>query len=233
MTQRVGLIIPSSNRMVEDEMVHAYPEGVHAHITRLRMTAEHKVPLDQLSARITEAAGALADARCEAITFHCTANSTDGGTEGEALILEALNKAGAAKVSTTATALRRAFAALKAKRVVMVTPYSQKVTDHEAEFLAAVGAQVLTAVGHGLDGSDAYCAAPPSFWRDKTLEVRHKDADLYFISCANTASMSVVDELERRLERPVITSNQIVVWDQVRALGIEGAGRAPGRLFKH
>ena len=38
MTMRVGLIIPSSNRMVEQEMVPAYPEGVCAHVTRLRMT---------------------------------------------------------------------------------------------------------------------------------------------------------------------------------------------------
>ena len=40
MTARVGLIIPSSNRMVEDEMVHAFPAGVRPHVTRLRMTGE-------------------------------------------------------------------------------------------------------------------------------------------------------------------------------------------------
>lgn len=233
MTKRVGLIIPASNRMVEQEMVHNYPDGTQAHVARLRMTGEFKVPLDKLAGRITEAAGTLVDARCDAVTFHCTANSTDGGTEGEAFILDALRKAGAGNVSTTATALRRALSVLKAKRVVMVTPYSQKVTDHEAEFLEAVGVEVLTAVGHGLADSDAYCAKPPSFWRDKTLEVRHKDADLYFVSCANTSSFSVIDELEKQLERPVITSNQIVVWDQVRALGLAGAGRAPGRLFTH
>lgn len=233
MTLRAGLIIPSSNRMAEQEMVHTYPEGVQPHITRLRMTAEHKVPLAQLAGRITEAAGALVDARCDVVTFHCTANSTDGGVEGEALILDALKKAGAKHASTTATALRRAFKALATKRVVMITPYSQKVTDHEAEFIEAVGVKVLTAVGHALGGSDEYCAAPPSFWRDKALDVRHKDADLYFISCANTNSLSVIAELERKLERPVITSNQIVVWDQLRAIGAKPTAVCEGRLYEH
>ena len=233
MSLHAGLIIPASNRMVEDEMVHAYPDSVRPHVTRLRMTGEFKVPLEKLGPRITEAAGALVDARCDVITFHCTANSTDGGAAGEAFILDALKKAGARHASSTATALRRALTATKARRVVMITPYSQKVTDLEAEFLEAAGVEVLTAVGHGLKDSDAYCAAPPSFWRDKTLDVRHKDADLYFISCANTASLGVIDELERQLQRPVITSNQIVVWDQMRAVGIEGAGRGPGRLFAH
>jgi opacity protein-like surface antigen len=35
MTARVGLIIPSSNRMAEQEMVPAFPAGVQGHVTRL------------------------------------------------------------------------------------------------------------------------------------------------------------------------------------------------------
>ena len=38
MTARVGLVLPSSNRMAEQEMVRAFTEGVQAHVTRLRMT---------------------------------------------------------------------------------------------------------------------------------------------------------------------------------------------------
>ena len=55
MTARVGLIIPSSNRMVEQEMVAAFPAGVHAHVMRLRMTGPHHVPQAQLLPRIEEA----------------------------------------------------------------------------------------------------------------------------------------------------------------------------------
>ena len=77
MTARVGLIIPSSNRMVEDEMNHAFPPGVRAHVTRLRMTGDNRMPLDQLLPRVEEAARTLVDARCEVVAFHCTANSMD------------------------------------------------------------------------------------------------------------------------------------------------------------
>ena len=101
------------------------------------------------------------------------------------------------------------------------------------EFLEAIGVKVLKAVGHGLKDSDAYCAAPPSFWRDKTLELRRPDADLYFISCANTATFTIIDELESRLERPVITSNQVVVWDQLKAIGVNGEDACPGQLLRH
>ena len=51
-TARVGLIIPSSNRMVEPEMVPAFPAGVAAHVTRLRMTGTNRLAFDQLLPRI-------------------------------------------------------------------------------------------------------------------------------------------------------------------------------------
>src|ERR1051326_5153249 len=71
---RVGLIIPSSNRLTEPHMHHYAPAGVQVHVTRLRMTGPHHVGLDQLMPRIVESTGALADARCDVIVFHCTAD---------------------------------------------------------------------------------------------------------------------------------------------------------------
>ncbi len=232
--RRVGLIIPSSNRMVEQEMVHHYPDGVVVHVNRLRMTGPQRVSLDKLMPRLDEAAAALVDAKCEVVTFHCTANSTDEGTDGEARILSALRAAGVRKASSTATAVRRAIDRLGARRIVLVTPYSQAVTDHEAEFFAELGVEVLMAKGHDLPGSDAYCAAPPSFWREKVLEARQPNADLYFLSCANISAFKVIDELEGLLGRPVISSNQVVVWDQIAGEGlglpVSVRGACPGRL---
>ena len=116
MTARVGLIIPSSNRMVEQEMIHGFPAGVHAHVTRLRMTGENRVPLDQLLPRIEKAALALADARCEVVAFHCTANSMAEGTAGEERIRAAVARA-IPRATTTAAAIRRALDTLRARRI--------------------------------------------------------------------------------------------------------------------
>src|ERR1700724_591012 len=95
MTARIGLIIPSSNRMVEEEMVRDVPPGVTAHVARLRMTGAHRVSLDALLPQVTETAATLADARCDVVAFHCTANSTSEGVAGEAKLICALRDAGA------------------------------------------------------------------------------------------------------------------------------------------
>jgi len=232
MAARVGLIIPSSNRMVEQEMIQAFPAGVRAHVTRLRMTGPNRCPLDTVLPRIEEATRALTDASCGIVAFHCTANSMEEGRDGEERILAAIARAGAPRATTTATAIRRAFAALGARKIVLVTPYNQQTTDHEAEFLRESGYQVLQAVGFALSGSDAYCTTPPAYWRDRVLAMVRPDADVYFISCANISVFSVIEELEAELDRPIVTSNQAVAWDSLVQLGWRDGGGCPGRLFE-
>src|SRR5450432_974492 len=193
MTARVGCIIPSSNRMVEEEMIAAFPQGVRPHVTRLRMTGPNRGPLASVLPRIEEATRALTDARCEVVAFHCTANSMEEGRGGEERILAAMTRAGAPHVTTTATAIRRAFDALGARKIVLITPYDQRTTDHEAEFLHESGYQVLHAAGFALNGSDASCATPPAYWGDRVREAARSDADVYFVSCANISVFSVIE----------------------------------------
>jgi maleate isomerase len=230
MTARAGLIIPSSNRMVEQEMIGAFPPSVQAHVTRLRMTGRNRGPLDQLLPHIEEATRALTDASCGIVAFHCTANSMEEGRHGEERILSAIRSAGAPRATTTATAIRRAFDALGARKIVLVTPYDQRTTDHEAEFLRESGCDVLHAVGYALAGSDAYCSTPPAYWRDRVLAAARPDAEVYFLSCANIAVLGVIEELEAALNTPVVTSNQAVVWHCVETFGGRDAS-GPGRLF--
>ncbi len=231
MTARIGLIIPSSNRMVEGEMVRHLPPGYVAHVARLRMTGAHRVAIEGLVPRLMKAAAMLTDARCDVIAFHCTANSTSEGAAGEAKLLSALRQAGARLVTTTATAIRHALESLRARRIVLLTPYSEQVTDEEAEFLHMAGFQVLYARGFALNGSDEYCATPAQFWRDRAIEAARPDADAYFLSCANISAFPVIEEIEQKLGRPVITSNQAVIWEALSLLGATDRRNCPGRLF--
>ncbi len=231
MTARIGLIIPSSNRMVEQEMVRHTPPDVQAHVMRLRMTGAHNGPIDQLLPRVEQATATLTDARCDVVAFHCTANSMSEGADGEAKLLDAVRRGGAAHATTTATAIRHAFDALGARRIVLLTPYSAHTTEEEAEFLRKAGYDVLHARGFALKGSDEYCATPPHFWRDRAIEAARPDADAYLISCANISVFPVIETIEQKLDRPVVTSNQVVIWEALSLLGIGDRRNCRGRLF--
>jgi maleate isomerase len=224
--KRIGLIIPSSNRMVEQEMVRALAAGTTAHIARLRMTGPHHRPLEHLLPDVVAAAATLADARCDAIAFHCTANSTADGEAGEAQLLDALAVASGAAVTTTATAIRAALDALGARRIVLITPYTAEVTAHEAEFFRAAGYEVAATIARDLGGSDVFCTTPASAWEAALIAARRDDIDAYVLSCANIACFDVIERVESVLGKPVVTSNQSVLWATLRA----AAAPRPARL---
>ncbi len=232
MVARVGLIIPSSNRMVEQEMVRFFPENVVPHITRLRMTGANRKSIGDLVPEVEAAAAALADAKCDVIVFHCTANSMSEGSDGETRLLETIKKAGAPRAATTSTAIVEALKALEATSVSLVTPYDQKVTDHEVHFLEERGLHVPYAKGWALGGSDAYCSTLPQVWLERMMETKGCGAKASFLSCANVQGIAIVDEVERQLGVPMITSNQAVIFESLRQIGWQGDKRPPGRVFE-
>jgi maleate isomerase len=227
---RYGLIIPSSNRMAEPHACRYTPAGVVPHVARLRMTGPWFMALDDLLPKVAEAAAMLADARCDPIVFHCTANSMAEGLAGERRIARAIVDATGAKAATTAAATMAALERFGAKRIVLVSPYERATHEHELDFMEQAGIEVVGERNLGLSGSDAYCGMPPGDWIDVMAGMKNDRADVYFVSCANIRATEVIEEMEARLGRPVLTSNQLVIWRALRLAGIEEAAPGLGRL---
>jgi maleate isomerase len=227
---RYGLIVPSSNRMVEPHTTRYTPADVACHVTRLRMTGPHFMPLNELLPKITEAAELLADAKCDPIVFHCTANSMSDGIAGEKRIKNTIEKASGRPAATTASATMAAFSHFNATRVVLVSPYPRASHEHELEFLTEAGCEIVSEKNLGLKGSDAYCGMPASDWFDTMLAMKNDKADIYFVSCANIQALAALEEMEETLGAPVVTSNQLVIWQGLRMAGIDEAIPGLGKL---
>jgi len=227
---RYGLIVPSSNRMAEPHAGRFNPAGVVAHTTRLRMTGPYLMGLDELLPKVAAAAEMLADASCGSIIFHCTANSMASGLAGEKRIAGAIEKATGLTAATTASATMAAFEALGAERIVLVSPYTRPSHEHEIEFLEEAGCEVVGERNLALNGSEAYSAMPPSDWVEVLREMKNDKADAYFASCANIRAIEALEEMEAILDAPVVTSNQLVIWQALRLAGIEDPIPGLGRL---
>jgi maleate cis-trans isomerase len=227
---RFGMIIPSSNRMAEPHACRYSPAGVVPHTARLRMTGPYFMALDALLPKVAEAAAMLADAKCDPVVFHCTANSMADGVDGEKRIVRAIEEATGGAATTTASATMAAFRALGAQRLVLVSPYERATHEHELHFMDEVGIEVVGERNLGLSGSDAYCGMAPADWVETMTAMRNDRADAYFVSCANIRAIEVIEELESRLGRPVVTSNQVVIWQALRLAGIDEPVAGLGRL---
>jgi maleate isomerase len=217
---RIGFIIPSSNRMVEPQMQRFMPAGVVPHFSRIGMTNRHKAPLEQLLPRITDAADLLADSKCDVIVLQCTGTSMSGGVDMDKRVVAEIEKVTKRPALSTASALNAAFAALGAKRLVFISETKQAGHDKKLGYLREAGYDIVADKAASLEGTDAYCTTPPRFWYDTAIALRNDTADAYFLSCANIHSIDVIEELERDLGKPVVTSNQAALWCSLRAAGI-------------
>jgi maleate isomerase len=209
---RIGLIIPSSNRLTEPQFHRFAPAGVGIHVTRLRMTGKWHRPLAELRPAIAEAAAALGDARPGVVVFHCTASSMEAGLDGEKSVLDTIAGAAGCPAITTGQAIVGALGRLGIKKLVLLSPYVKATNAHEVAYLREAGFEVIHELGLGLAGSDDYIAVAPDRWRDLAWENRRPEADGYLLSCTNTTMIEAIEAAEEKLRKPVVTSNQAVLW---------------------
>lgn len=226
---RIGLIIPSSNRLAEPQFQRYAPGGVGVHVTRLRMTGKwHKTPTE-LRHEIVGAAAVLSDTKPDVIVFHCTASSMEEGLDGEARVVETIQDASGCPAITTAQAITQALRHVGVKTLVLITPYVKETNEHEARYLSEAGFEVIHDRGLALSGSDEYMAVSPRRWVEIALENQRAEAQGYLLSCANTTMIEAISEIEARLNKPVVNSNQATLWACLEKIGagqpISGLGR--------
>ena len=115
---RIGLIIPSSNRVTEPQFNRYANDEIGIHVTRVRMTGKWHKPLPQLIEAILEAARTLSDVKPGVVVFHCTASSMEEGLASETQLLASIQEATGCPALSTGQAVREALGSLGVKRLV-------------------------------------------------------------------------------------------------------------------
>jgi maleate isomerase len=219
---RIGLIIPSSNRMTEAQFNRYAPAGIGIHVARVQMTGQYKKPIAAVLDDVGRAASTLGDARCDPVVFHCTANAMSEGAAGEAALVGRIAKESRATSFSVAQAVLDAMRALGMRRVVLLTPYPQAANDHEKEFLAEFGIEVVHDVALACPSANDYLTIPVARWVELARGLAHVPADGFFLSCTNTTQIEAIEAIERATGKPVVNSNQAVLWASLKRIGWGG-----------
>ena len=203
------------------------------HVTRMPALGATRADLMSKADRLDESAQLLATAGLDVIGFHCTAAATIDPSIGADMAARIQQLCGVPAVATS-QALLAALAAFGASRIVLVTPYVRAVNEHEVDFFASHGIEVIREIGLGMHDAKGMESVEPEEWVRQTLGVRRDEADAYVMSCANIRVAAIIEELERQLKAPVISSNQAMLWHCLRTGGIDEAVPGYGALLaKH
>lgn len=212
---RIGLIIPSVNSLSEPQFNRFAPATLGVHVTRARIAGQWRRPLDQMADEISLAAQLLADCGPDLIVFHCTDTSMAEGPDGEDRILDLIREATSIDAVATSRLVLEALETLNIKRVVVISPYQNN--DNVIRYLNTTGFDVVHDVALRLSPQDFATVTPPQ-WCEVARENDRPDADGIFLSCTNTTQIEAVDAIERALGKPVVNSNQAVLWGCVQRL---------------
>jgi maleate cis-trans isomerase len=231
---RIGMIIPSVNSMTELQFNHFAPPGLGIHIARARVAGEWKRPLAVMADEIATSARLLSDVAPDLIVFHCTDTSMTQGPQGEGRILDIVRDATGIEAVATSRLVLEALQALGLRKLVLLSPY--KSNQAVIDYLQATGFTVVHDVGLAL-ASLQFAAVTPREWAELARKHDRPEADGIFLSCTNTTQIEAIADIERALGKPVVNSNQAVLWGCLKRLK---AALAPlpempalGRLMRH
>ena len=227
---KLGMILAAPNTVAEADVSAMLPDGVSLHTTRLALLGTEESQLREMAANTEAAAALLAYAGVDLIVFHCTAVTTVDPAMGTR-IAERIHACTGIPATATSEGLIAATTALGAKRIVMLTPYTQAVNDAEVAFFAHYGVQIVHESGFVPGKGEGSPTVSPEQWFERTMALRRDDADAYLLGCTNIRAISVIGALEQALQKPVISSNQTMVWHCLRKGGIADAVAGYGRLL--
>jgi maleate isomerase len=228
---RIGLIALATDFNIETDLRRIYPAEVAFFTSRVRninpLTIDN---LRSMAPRISAVADTiLPGTKLDAIIYACTSGTIAIGAERINQLIQQ-SRPGIA-VTNPVTAAIAAFQRFNVNRISILTPYTEAVNLEVADFFSAQGYQVLNIAGFGFEDDTAMSYISPQDIVDAAVASCDANAELLFISCTALRACQVIDEIEHRLNIPVVSSNQLLAWHSLQLLNYPQNLAGFGRLL--
>jgi maleate isomerase len=226
--RKIGVVIPSTNWVVEAELETLPLEGVSFHFGRMhvvdaRMDTDERFQamMQRFRETIGETIDSVVTMRPEHMLMGMSSETFWGGKEGAQSFLEEMEARAGMPVTTGAISVQEALNLHGAKRLGVVTPY-QPVGDEQVErFLTDCGYEVVRLVGLKCESAHAIAELSEERVEPVLRELDGDDVDALVQVGTNFSMIRLADKLERTLGKPVIAINAANIWHALRHAGID------------
>lgn len=236
----LGVIVPSTNVVVEAEYNWMRPPGVSWHTGRIWIENEalddddvFESFLGNLRAETGRAIRDVVTCKPDYLVMGMSAETFWGGAAGnEAFEAWVREQSGGLRVSTGAAACDAALKKFGARKIGVITPY-QPVADAQVRgFFSELGYDVGQVRGLKCPTATSIADVSAEQVRAAFLAVDSPDVDVLVQAGTNLAAVLVAAELEHELEKPVLAINAATVWHALRANGIQDQITGFGSLLE-
>ena len=230
---RIGVITLSTDFTIEQDfrkICHSLPIDIFFnripfinplnHENYLKM-AEH---IPEVSEQI------LPGEKIDVIAYGCTSGTIAIGEEH--ISSQVQKSKPEAKVTTPITAALKAFKKLNLKNIAVLTPYPKDVNVTVFDYLSKNDLTIDSFNSFNLNYDSEIAQVSLESLKESIANINLDNVDGLFVSCTALKIVDILDEVEKKFNTTVISSNQAIIWDCLRLLNIDTYVPGYGKLFK-
>ena len=136
-------------------------------------------------------------------------------------------------VTTPVTSAIKAFQQMNIKKIALFTPYPDAVNKTILEYFTKKNIQVSSFASLNLNLDSEFANVDPNYILEISSKLETKNADALFISCTALPVLNILDKLEKKIQKPVLSSNQTLIWDTIRSVRYESPIKGYGKLLEN
>tara|TARA_Y100000992_G_scaffold301419_1_gene272289 strand:+ start:1622 stop:2368 length:747 start_codon:yes stop_codon:yes gene_type:complete len=229
---RVGLIALATDFRIEkdflsvikDHNIDFYVNRIHCYFP---LTSKNLIKMSNTITQTSE--DILPNEKIDCIVYGCTSGTIAAGYE---TIKKKVNLAKPeAKVTTPSTAAINAFRKMKIKNIAIFTPYSKVLNDDVVNYFKNEKFNITSNAYFDISNDLDIGKVDENHLYETLLKMDLKNAEGLFISCTALPALSIIDKLEKKLNKVVLSSNQVLIWDTLQSLGQNYPINGFGKLF--
>jgi len=173
----------------------------------------------------------LPDEKVNTIAYGCTSGTIAIGENNvKEKILSA--KPGC-YVTTPVTSAMKAFQKMNIKKIALFTPYPDAVNKTILDYFTKKNIEVLSFASLNLNLDSEFANVDPNYILEISSKLETKNVDALFISCTALPVLNIIDQLEQKIQKPVLSSNQTLIWDTIRSVGYKSPIKGYGKLLEN
>jgi len=243
---RIGVLTPHFDLVPEFELCAMAPDGVSIHAGRVQFgvsAGATVVGADAVRAfaeppYVDDATELLAEAPVDAIIYGFTSSSYLLGADADAALRERLErKSAGVPVVVPCVAAVTALHRFEANRLALINPpwFPEETGVLGAKYFQAQGIDVVyhalaeLEFGELPSGQLLIASAPLYEWARTHVP---DNADVVYIGGNGFRAIGAISALEAELGRPVLTANQVALWQALHCVGIQVSIPNYGQLLE-
>ena len=136
-------------------------------------------------------------------------------------------------LTTPITSAIKALNKMKIKKIAIFTPYPDSVNKTVFEYFSKEKIEVLSFSSFNLDSDLEIGKVDPNYLLEVLTKMEICDAEGLFVSCTALPVLKIIDQVESKIKKTVLSSNQTLIWDSIRSVGYNSPVSGYGKLFRN